>query len=128
MNPLYEQSNNINMQRLVNSIENFQRNFHGDPKAEVERRVDSPVAAPQPQTDPQPQAKPKKLYLRVPSMTSMPYRKAENLIEIFPGYTPVVYYDAETSRYLARSSGMELTRFLFNELKEYLGENNVIYK
>ena len=119
---------------LVSAIEPLAENdryvpmVKDKPKAEVERRVEAPVAAPQPQTDPQPQAKPEKLYLRVPSMTSMPYRKAENLIEIFPGYTPVVYYDAETSRYLARSSGMELTRFLFNELKEYLGEGNVIYK
>lgn len=39
MNPLYEQTNQINMDRLTKSIENFKRNFHGDPKAEVERML-----------------------------------------------------------------------------------------
>lgn len=39
MNPLYEQTNKVNMDRLVNSINTFQRNFHGDPKAEVERML-----------------------------------------------------------------------------------------
>ena len=39
MNPLYEQTNKINLDRLANSINVFQRNFHGDPKAEVERML-----------------------------------------------------------------------------------------
>lgn len=39
MNPLYEQTNKVNLDRLTNSIETFRRNFHGDPKAEVERML-----------------------------------------------------------------------------------------
>ena len=39
MNPLYEQTNKVNLDRLANSINAFQRNFHGDPKAEVERML-----------------------------------------------------------------------------------------
>ena len=39
MNPLYEQTNKVNMDRLANSINAFQRNFLGDPKAEVERML-----------------------------------------------------------------------------------------
>ena len=39
MNPLYEQTNQINIDRLAKSMETFKRNFHGDPKAEVERML-----------------------------------------------------------------------------------------
>ena len=39
MNPLYNQMNQINIERLTNSINAFQRNFQGDPKAEVEKML-----------------------------------------------------------------------------------------
>lgn len=39
MNPLYEQTNKVNLDRLANSLNAFQRNFRGDPKAEVERML-----------------------------------------------------------------------------------------
>lgn len=70
----------------------------------------------------------KKLYLRVPKKDSVQYKKAENLVGIFEGNTPVVYYDAETGKYFAREGGMYLTDYLFAELCSYLGKENVVFK
>ena len=39
MNPLFNQMNQTNIDRLSKSISEFQRNFRGDPKAEVERMM-----------------------------------------------------------------------------------------
>lgn len=70
----------------------------------------------------------KKLYLRVPKKDSMEFKKAENLIDIFPGYTPVMYYDSETGKYFAREGGMQVTSYLISELCSYLGKENVVYR
>ena len=75
-----------------------------------------------------PQPKIRKLYLRLSKKDSAEFKKAENLIEIFPGNTPVMYYDSETGKYFSREGGMEVTPFLITELCEYLGKENVVYK
>ena len=74
------------------------------------------------------QPKIKKLYLRIPKKDSQQYKKAENLIGIFEGNTPVVYYDAESGKYFAREGGMYLTEYLLSELCSYLGKENVVFK
>ncbi|MBE6600127.1 MAG: DNA polymerase III subunit alpha [Ruminococcaceae bacterium] len=78
--------------------------------------------------EPKSEPKPKKLYLRVPNMSSEEYKKSENLIEIFPGDTPVMYYETESKKYFVRHSGMHISSFLLSELEKYLGKDNVVYK
>ena len=78
--------------------------------------------------EPQGQPKPRKLYLRVPSVESKEYKKCENLIQIFPGDFPVVYYDASTKRYLSRSSGVALSEYLLGVFREYIGNDNAVVK
>lgn len=39
MNPLYDQMNQTNMNRLKQDIETFRRNFQGDPKAQVQEML-----------------------------------------------------------------------------------------
>jgi len=69
-----------------------------------------------------------KLYLKVPSMNSTEYKKCENLIEIFEGGTPVVYYDASNKKYLARRGGIALSDFILKTLRQYIGDGNAVYK
>ena len=78
--------------------------------------------------EPQGQPKPRKLYLRVPSVESKEYKKCENLIQIFPGDFPIVYYDASTKRYLSRSSGVALSEYLLGVFREYIGNDNAVVK
>lgn len=39
MNPLFNQMNQVNINRLQKDIEAFRRNFRGDPKAQVEEML-----------------------------------------------------------------------------------------
>lgn len=71
-----------------------------------------------------------KLYLKVPSLESREYRKAKNLLEIFPGNTPVIFYLSESrSQVLAPHSlwtGINPT--MYGELQYQLGEDSVKLK
>ena len=72
--------------------------------------------------------KPKKLYLRVPDRQGMVYRKALNLVEIFEGGFPVVWFDSTDRTYHASSRGLALTDFVLEQLIALLGKENVILK
>lgn len=72
--------------------------------------------------------KPSVLYLRVPSMQSEKFKKAENLACIFDGFFPVCYFDTEKKVYLKRSRGIALSNFVLSEFKELLGNENVVLK
>jgi DNA polymerase-3 subunit alpha len=69
-----------------------------------------------------------KLYLRLPDSHGRLYRKALNLVEIFPGNIPVVFYDGESKSYRALRGGVALTDYLMSEFVRLLGEQNVIFK
>ena len=74
------------------------------------------------------ESKQKKLYLKIPSLDSDEHKKCENLIEIFPGSTPVVYFESSTRKYFARSGGISLSDYLMSVLKNYVGDQNAIFK
>ncbi len=72
--------------------------------------------------------KPRRLFLRVPNRESKEFMKAVNLIDIFEGYTQVVFYRMDEKSYFTYSSGIALSDFVMKELKAILGDDNVIYK
>lgn len=74
------------------------------------------------------QGRPGKLYLRLPDSEGILYRKALNLVEIFPGGVPVVFYDGGSKTYRALRGGIALSDYLMNEFIRLLGEQNVIFK
>lgn len=71
-----------------------------------------------------------KLYLRVADMNCVEYKKAKNMLELFPGTTNVVFYiSSEKKQLLApKSLWVKPNKTMINELKGYLGENNVVLK
>jgi DNA polymerase-3 subunit alpha len=69
-----------------------------------------------------------KLYLRLPDSECYLYRKALNLVEIFPGSVPVVFYDGQSKTYRAWRGGIALSDYLMSEFVRLLGEENVIFK
>ena len=58
----------------------------------------------------------------------MVYRKALNLVEIFEGGYPVVWFDSTDRTYHASSRGLALTDFVLEQLIALLGKENVILK
>ncbi|MBQ7010907.1 MAG: DNA polymerase III subunit alpha [Clostridia bacterium] len=93
------------------------------------------MARAQSQQSPAPKEKPAepqagkidKLCLKVPSMSSIEAKKAENLIGIFCGNCRVLFYDSSTKRYVALSNyGADVCRDLIVELKSLLGDDNVV--
>ncbi len=69
-----------------------------------------------------------RLYLRVPSMTSREAVKARNLVEIFEGSTPVIFYDSENKKYLPSGLSFDITEYTTTQLKTLLGAENVVIK
>ena len=68
-----------------------------------------------------------KLFVRVPSLDGKVCAKVKNLIELFDGRTEVVFYDTEKAAYSSYSARFDLTPFTYAEIKDLLGEENVIY-
>jgi len=66
------------------------------------------------------------LYLRLPSEEDPAFRKVKAIINMFPGSSKAVVYFADTK--LRRGAVCELDTRMLNELKNLLGESNVIVK
>ncbi len=112
---------------------------YGDAPVQTEPKPQAKMAPIKPtEARPMPQEHPKarasvqgvdgKLYLRLPDSQGYLYRKALNLVEIFPGATPVVFYDGTSKTYRALRGGIALTDYLMGEFVRLLGEENVIFK
>lgn len=87
-----------------------------------------PGAKPDSGDKPANQEKQKRLCLRVPSTDSSECTKALSIIEIFKGETPVLFYDVSTRKYVKTTGVMaNVDEFLLRELKELLGDDNVVY-
>lgn len=69
----------------------------------------------------------KKLFLRLPNLECEQAQKAKNLVGIFEGSTVVVLYDNTSKQYTNFDTRVEISDFLIKELKELLGEENVVY-
>ena len=69
-----------------------------------------------------------KLYLRVPDMSCHTFQKVQNLIEIFDGFIPVIYYDSSTKQYHPAQQRVALTPACHAELIHLLGAENVVPK
>ncbi len=70
----------------------------------------------------------KKIYLRVPNLTSSEWLKAKNLLEIFEGGVPVSVYDASQKTYHAQELGFDCTAYTIGELQKLLGVENVVLR
>ena len=71
--------------------------------------------------------KPRRLFLRVPSMTDEKAKKARNLAELFDGDFPLYFYDAQAAAY-AEPIGIALSGYVLGEFRALLGDENVILK
>jgi len=75
-----------------------------------------------------PAQKPTRLFLRLPERDGHLWKKAENLAAIFEGSFPVSFYDAATKQYAMSHASVTLSDYLLRELRELLGEENIILK
>ena len=76
----------------------------------------------------QPVQPPRRLFLRVPSVTDAAYFKALNLCELFDGTFPVFFYYADEKRYERDPLGVAVSDYVLRQLRGLLGEENVILK
>ena len=70
----------------------------------------------------------KKIFLRVPDMSGELYNKARNLVDIFDGNIQVIFFDRTTSEYKSYDVGVALSDFVLKELKNILGDDNVVLR
>lgn len=77
----------------------------------------------------EPRKRPARLFLRVATTSSREAQKAINLVKIFEGDVPVIFYETEGGRYVKRADlGTDATPFVVSELKKLLGDENVVEK
>ncbi|MBO7309788.1 MAG: DNA polymerase III subunit alpha [Clostridia bacterium] len=107
---------------LVNSIRELTDNTRFNEKTQKISVQKTPAPTKQDMT------KVNKLYIRVPNFNCNEYFKAKNLVDIFEGSVKVIFYNADTSKYLDYTSGISLTDFIVSELREILGDDNVVLK
>ena len=70
----------------------------------------------------------KKVFLRVPDMSCKQYQKVLNLVDIFEGTVQVIFYNTAENKYVSYSNGISLSSFVLTELRNVLGEENVVIK
>jgi hypothetical protein len=56
------------------------------------------------------------------------YLRAKNLVEIFEGEIPVIFYDSSSASYVPSGLGIDITNFVLGELSALLGKENVVPK
>lgn len=119
---------------LVNSISPLTENekFVSPPSKESPpKKAVSPADRPASAVPARPAVPPQKinkLYLRVPDMTSHLFKKADNLVQIFDGWTPVIYFDSSQKQYIPSDHRITLTPGCYTELIALLGAENVVPK
>lgn len=67
-----------------------------------------------------------KLYLRFSSEDIPVFRRAKAVCSIFNGTIPVIYYFSDTGNYKPSGLYINPTEFVINELRELLGNENVV--
>ena len=70
------------------------------------------------------------LFLRVESRESPAFRKAQQILLVFEGLTPVYFYLQSEKKYLKAPQGMwvDMNEPMVRELRRVLGEENVVFK
>lgn len=68
------------------------------------------------------------LYLRVPSLEDVKWKKAKNILDIFDGTLPVAVYDDTKKIYHKMPVGFACSPFTLGELADILGTENVVLK
>ena len=113
---------------IVNQAEQLVENSNFKPTA-PEPKKDTPKPSASINSEQKtPNGKINKIYLRVSDLESNACLKAKNLINIFFGQTPIIFYDASRSKYLDYSVGLDATDYTVNELRSLLGNDNVVIK
>ena len=97
-----------------------------DPQIVINRVRPMSDFADNPMPDPEPRKLRGTLYLRLPSETDPAFRKVKAIINMFPGSSKAVVYFADTK--LRRGATCDLDKRMLDELKNLLGESNVIVK
>ena len=70
-----------------------------------------------------------KLYLRVPDMKCSAYKRIRGIISVFEGKVPVTFYDNSKQRYITVNDlKVEASEFVLHEMRELLGDENVVLK
>ena len=61
-------------------------------------------------------------------MSCEKYLKAKNIVDIFDGTVSVIFYDSSVATYKAYSVGLDVSPFVISELRDILGDDNVVVK
>ena len=64
----------------------------------------------------------------MPNVECREFLYAKNLVEIFEGNLPVIFYDSSKKEYLPSGLGFDATDYTVKELQDLLGSENVVLK
>lgn len=112
---------------IVSKMEQLQKN-EAFARNKIEPQSSSEKKAPSATSFGSKSASISKLYLRVPDLGCEAFLKAKNIVEIFEGDVPVIFYDSSTKQYKTSGLCMDVTEYTLAQLKSLLGEENVAGK
>lgn len=69
-----------------------------------------------------------KIYVRVSDQKGILYQKAKNIIDIFEGTVPIIFYDTSLKQYIPYSHGIDATPFVIRELISILGTEHIVVR
>ena len=69
-----------------------------------------------------------KIYLRTPSADSQEYKRSRAICEIFSGSVQAVFYVSDKKEYLEDKLYISANEFVIGELREILGDDNVVVR
>ena len=112
---------------IVSTVEPLQKNGEYQPKVDKKMENSSQYEEKK-QTFGGETQRATKLYLRVPNLTCDEFLKAKNLVEIFEGATEVIFFDSSNKQYKSSRLGFDATDYTLKQLKNLLGDENVVGK
>ena len=94
-------------------------------KREEESKTETPLPKEKTETIPENATK---VFLKLPDMSGEVYKKALNLVSIFEGQLSVILYDSSTKKYISTNLGIEATPYVISQLRELIGDENVVVR
>ena len=111
---------------LVTKAEPLIENSKFTPKSP--QKIETTVNISRPKTKASPHNQVTKIYLRIDREDSLKHKKAANIVDIFEGSVSVIFYDSTEKKYFNYSKGIDATAYVIKELKDLLGDENVVAK
>ncbi len=73
-------------------------------------------------------AKPKRIFVKIPSLDSKEYRRVQAFAGIFGGNTPLIFFDSSSGKYERQMLMVDSNDFVMSRIADIVGKDNIVQK